>query len=171
MFALLTIGFVARLASADDRAAKSETTAEVLSLSAGLVLPAGLSLAAYGQDTSTGRLMLEGALAATVVGPTLGHWYAGRFWTTATTVRVVGSAALIAGLYPLSSDCEGSCTLIGGGLVATGLIALVGGAFYDVATAGRSAREYNARQFTVAPVALPAVGGGTAMGFGLAGTF
>jgi len=171
MCAVLMLGCVARLASADDRAPKSETTAEVLSLSAGLLLPAGLSLAAYSQDTSTGRLMLEGALVTTVVGPTLGHWYSGRYWTTATTVRVVGAAALIGGLVPLSSDCNGSCTAIGGGLVATGLIALVGGAFYDVATSSRSAREYNARQFTVAPVALPAAGGGTAIGFGVAGTF
>lgn len=171
MFALLTIGFVARLASADDRGPKSETTAEVLSVSTGLLLPTGLSLAAYTQDTSTGRMMLEGALAATIVGPTVGHWYSGRYWTNATTVRIAGSVATLAGIRLLSTDCDGSCTALGGGLVGAGLIALVGGAFYDVATASRSAREYNARQFTVAPVALPAAGGGTAMGFGVAGTF
>ena len=173
MCAVLMVGCLARLASAEDGTQKSETAATALSISAGLVLPAGLVLAADNESGSTRTYLVEGAIAAILLGPTAGHWYAGRGWTDATTVRIAGAAAGVAGVALLSTDCDGSCTIteVGGILVAGSAIALVGGALYDAATAGRSAREYNARQLVVTPVALPAAGGGTAMGVGVGGTF
>jgi len=183
--AAVVLGCLSRLASAED-GKKDETTAALLSLSAGVLLPAGLIAAIDNSHGGSSQLLYDATVLSVMVGPTVGHWYAGRAWTNATTIRLIAG---VTGLYGLviavSSDCDSnpgdppsatdSCESNGkaAGVVAmVSLGAIIGSTAYDVITASRSAREYNARHLVVTPVTMPGPPGGhTAIGFGIGGTF
>jgi hypothetical protein len=175
--ALLVLAMLSTVASADD-GKKDETTAVVISVGAGLLLPVALIGASESTHGAGGLFALTGL--SIILGPTAGHWYAGRAWTNATTVRLLASLTFAYGaVIAITSDCEdettNSCesdanTAADVALVSLGVIA--GSAIYDIATAGRSAREYNARHFSVAPVVMPGPPGGqTTVGIGIGGSF
>lgn len=160
---------------------KSESTAVSLSV-AGTLLPIALfATAAAADDSANGEVddvLVIGGLAAAVVGPSAGHWYAGRTITGGMVARAAGGTALFLGIGVALGDAfdhdddeggDGDGALAAG-LMFGGMAAVVGGVIHDIATADDAARAYNqhhARRFTVTPTV---VRGAAATGAGLAVT-
>jgi len=151
---------------------KSPSTATLLAL-AGAVLPVAVMVvtAETGDDD-----LFSGALLASTLTPSLGHWYAGEFLTTGMALRGVGGLLVIAGVAQALSCFEGCGGGAGaaGGVILAGAGSYVGGTIYDVATAGDAARRYNrshGAQMAVAPTMIPTGGGAMAMGMGVSGSF
>lgn len=128
--------------------------------------PSALGYAILGDDGSGGQFS-DGLVltigASVLIGPSAGHWYAGKLVTSGLIVRALGFLAL-SGAISAGGDTEHGIGLlfVGGGL-------LVGGGVYDLATADRSAREYNFAHATKLMLA-PRVGDGQ-LGLGLTGSF
>jgi len=141
------------------RAPKSPAAALAWSL-AGTTAPTAIGVVlvlASGGDGSPaqagGGLIFAGGL----VGPSLGHFYAGRSGRGAATIGlrillVTGTAAALTKAciycYPSTRHSEAAALL---GLAGLGLTAA--SVIYDVATAPGSARRYNERRasFSIAP--------------------
>jgi hypothetical protein len=100
-------------------------------------------------------------------GPSVGHWYAGKVLTPGLGVRALGFAIGAAAFGGNDVDDAISLMLLGTATV-------LGGAIYDVATAGRSAREYNFEHATrVMPMVAPAIApdGSAQLRVGVSGAF
>jgi len=126
------------------------------------------------------------SLGLQMVGPSLGHFYAGRVWTTGLGLRLGGlaTAAIGVALYVQNrtpcSDwvCVGFSPSNGVGslgvaMLLVGATGILVGAIHDIATAGRDARDYNRRHgldVTVAPAPIRAANS-TAPGLALVGRF
>jgi hypothetical protein len=120
--------------------------------------------------TTTSAIGLE----STLITPSLGPWYAGKFMTTGLALRLAGIAA--GGLAALnvcsSENCHSdrSAVLLLGGL---GVLTYAAGVGWDIATVRATTREVNARRH--APVITPSVltspSGHAAYGLGLGGSF
>jgi len=150
---------------------KSEQTAFGLSL-AGTAVPLAITIAAVSTDQD--ELALAGA-AGMLLGPSLGHWYAGRVVTGGLALRAGGTALMFVGAlqalgHTLCHGHEDDCGGDGSALLIGGAAAFVGGTIYDVATAGRQARRWNEKHFDLAPMVVRGASG-KAPGFGIAGTF
>ncbi len=149
---------------------RSPGLAVTLSLMATIVPP--LVATAVWNDSNRGGVgeehdedMLWVVGASLLLGPSVGHWYSGKVLTPGLGVRALGYALIAAGVDDDSDD--------GFGLVMLGITAVIGGASYDVATAGRSARQYNFEHATrilpvIAPVITPE---GTQLRLGITGNF
>jgi hypothetical protein len=97
-------------------------------------------------DLPAGTLLACGALAA--VGPSLGNWYAGKFWSAGLGVRMVGGAALGVGFVALFSNATAGVAIGASGLGVIGV-----GALMDIVEAPRNAGEFNRRhQLSIAPM-------------------
>lgn len=149
--------------------AKSETTAFTLSLGGTL---ASASLMAYGlsRPAASGVAMFDIGLLSTLITPSLGHFYAGDIWTAGLGMRAAGGAVALVGVAQALGclDTEDTCNFVGGGglaLTAGGVLAAAG-AFYDIATAPKAARRYNAKHVSLVP-ASP----GANVGLSIAGQF
>lgn len=145
---------------------KSPELAILLSV-AGTVAPPLLASAMYGDtnEHETELLWILGTSA--LLGPSLGHWYAGKVITPGLGVRAVGFAL---GAAAFGADDLDSAV----GLLMLSASCILGGAIYDVSTAGRSARHYNFAYATrLMPVVAPTMGpsGTTGAQLGVAGTF
>jgi hypothetical protein len=104
--------------------------------------PAAVGLLVFGdRDDPRGAIGGMIATAGMVVGPTAGHWYAGRTWTTGLTLRLA-SMGIVAGM--VIRDQQEPLEL---GTVIVGLTAAGGlwgtGAVWDLVTLPRSVRRYN----------------------------
>jgi hypothetical protein len=128
-------------------------------------------------------------IAGVIVGPSVGHWYAGRGNAGGILLRTTASIMLTAGILRAfgneGRDCLGATaeqcaewedewkrddrdTAI---IVFGSLGVLAASSVWDIGTAGRSARRWNeAHGVTVAPVILPAAGG-NAPGLVIGGRF
>ncbi len=146
---------------------KSPLVAMLLSVGATGV-PIAAAAAVFRDDDGNGQypdaLWAIGGVAV-LIGPSVGHWYAGKYFTLGLVARATGFAL---GAFAVNGRGHEDDKL---GALLVGGACLVGGAIYDLATADRSAREYNfehAKKLlpTVAPVAS-----GTGVQIGLAGTF
>jgi hypothetical protein len=112
--------------------------------------------------------------AAVVVGPSVGHWYAGEIRPTpAASIRVGGIALGFLGLITYAETCalqgllaERDCALrdqpVVETMLAVGAGAFLVGAIYDIATARRAVLRENARRasarrasWSVAPMVTP----------------
>jgi hypothetical protein len=164
-------------------AQKDPGTAQLLSL-IGTAIPLGLyAWGATGKENDT--LLAVGATGM-MIGPSLGHYYANRRLGTpglaarlaGTGVGLLGVAMLVAGgvacsnvIGPSSENCDDgseSAKVV----MAAGAGLFIGGAIYDIATAGRAARRENARQMSLRPLFQPGAPGQTsAYGLSLDGTF
>lgn len=152
---------------------KSERVATTLSL-AGALAAVGLVVGATFSTDEPARyslLMTTGSITA-LVGPSLGHWYAGKLGTRGLALRAAGAATALLGLGAamaecplLSSDCQ---PMLGIGLLVVGAGVFVGGMVDDVITASARVRRYNRER--AAPVIAPVVTGQGA-GLALGGTF
>jgi hypothetical protein len=119
-----------------------------------------------------------------LIGPSVGHAYGeNRFWTAGMTMRVGGlviagggglllsAADAEAGIGCVEADCSRNDShTLQYAVIATGAALFVGGAIYDVATAGSATDRYNASHVTVAPTAIASAHGAVA-GVGIGGTF
>lgn len=145
---------------------KSPFLATLLSFGA-TAAPSALGYAIFGNAGSGGQVS-DGLLltigASVLIGPSAGHWYAGKVVTTGLVVRALGFLAL-SGAISAGGDTE-----TGTGLLFVGAAMLVGGGAYDLATADRSARESNFAHATKLMLA-PRVSADGQLGLGLTGSF
>jgi hypothetical protein len=141
----------------------------------------GIAMAGNGNPTA--ELI---AFGFEFVGPSLGHIYVGRIWTTGLALRLGGLAVTAFGVglfvtnrapctaewcfFPSAANTTGS---IGLGLAFAGATTILVGAIHDIWTARRDARDYNRAHgvdATVAPVTIRAASS-TAPGLALVGRF
>jgi|LNFM01.2.fsa_nt_gb hypothetical protein len=161
-------GDAARRFDASTAEPKSEATATAISLVGTL---AGGAILAASWNTDSGALLLAGT-GALMLGPSAGHWYAGKALTWGLPIRIAGAGLTAMGTYQAigcviaedDDDCSAPEMVIGG-LVLVGV-----GAVLDIATAGHSAREYNERRWQVTPT-LVSDGQSQGMGLGVGGAF
>lgn len=176
--ALLT----APTASADSGARKDPDVALEVSAAGATV---SLALIAAGLapdlDIDSGLKLVGLGLASGIFTPSLGAWYAGKYWTGGLGLRLAGAAAMVTGLAKMPPWCFDQCTFDEKrerdaneslALMGLGLAGYLGGMVWDIAAAPSAAREFNASHHVVlAPTVLGAARGGPAYGLGIAGGF
>jgi len=168
----------ARLASADPEEPKHEGVA--LALSAGGaaasigLFAAGLSIAG-GPAGNSGYTIATIGLASTLITPSFGEWYAGKYWTAGMGLRLAGTAVTIAGLSQLQicfDECSPHDNSAAAALLGLGLVSYAAGMVWDIAAAPSTARESNARhRAVITPSVLTTPSGAAAYGLGLGGRF
>lgn len=178
--AVALVLLTARLASADPEDTKSPEVG--LALSAGGTA-ASLGLLVGGLAISAGPAGNRGLGIATVgflgtlVTPSFGEWYAGKYLTAGLGLRLLGTAVATIGVSTLKicfDDCGGEHTdnSDAGAEIVLGLATYAAGIIWDVASAPSTVRESNARRHTViTPSIVTSPSGGAAYGVGLAGSF
>jgi hypothetical protein len=107
--------------------------------------------------------------ALVIVGPSFGHWYAGKLLTVGMALRAGGLAAgglgLMANYTCIPEDTSCGHKPLPMVLMAAGGAALLGGTAWDLVTAHTQARRWNARhEVTLTPVPLGARGAGLVLG-------
>jgi hypothetical protein len=139
-----------------DDSRRSVVTAYALSM-VSIAMPCGF--AAFASESER-RAVRDGSAilctAALVLGPSVGHWYAGRSVTTGLVLRVAAAGGL-AGLAVADPHLDHVATVFG----IVGAVALFEtGMLWDVATLPRAVRTYNREHaIAVAPLATPHGGG------------
>ena len=132
---------------------KSEGAALAMStvpVVAAVVISIASADSAFDDDPSTGmKVLAGGALVGVTLGPSFGHWYSGEIVSTGLLIRGGAIATGIGAGFALESGRDdlgvalGTVTMLG---FATGVV-------WDIATARRAAREYNASvQTTIVPL-------------------
>lgn len=177
MVALALLSMLASPAFADDeRPDKRESVGTALAIggtAAGpvLILIANRIAEKAANDDGAELIGVVGGVFV-MVGPSLGHWYAGKPVTWGMGLRVGGLAAGGIGLLanysciPESTTCGHRPLPIA--LMVAGGAALLTGTIWDLLTADDQVRHWNSRHaVTVAPVPL----GNRGAGFALVGTF
>ncbi|HEX7836096.1 MAG TPA: hypothetical protein VF469_01470 [Kofleriaceae bacterium] len=147
--------------SGDER---SEDTALLLSLAGTLASWTFLFTVPPRFEGDNGKVELALAIGAsgTLLGPSLGHWYAHSYATRGLGLRLAG-AGVFALALAASSRCEDDCNtsgpITGAALLALGLY--IGGSLDDLVTAPGDARRYNQRfqSLAVVPMVRPDSGG------------
>jgi hypothetical protein len=146
---------------------KSAWTAGMLSLAATLAPPL-LATMVYGNRSESERedVVAKIALTSVMIGPSVGHIYAGKFLTLGLGVRVVGFAVAMSAV---SADDLGDAL----GRIMIGGITIAAGAIADLATVGKSVNEYNAEHTRIVPTVAPVMdpNGSIRPQVGVAGTF
>jgi hypothetical protein len=171
------VGLSSGVAAADPEASDQKDPGVAVAMS---LVGLGISTAATVEGIRGSNLTLGfGGLASTLITPSFGEWYAGELGTAGMALRA-GSAALLIGGMSAEVACGGSgpntCQLQGG-MVALGVLGYTAGIIYDVATAPRAARRYNARhaatpqppRITPMPTVLTPPSG-PVMGLGIGGS-
>ena len=177
--ALLALALRAPVAHADP---KQLSTAQAFS-GVGTGVSGALFLSAFllGKENEAGVNMplLYLGLGTSVLTPSLGHWYAGRYLTPGMGIRAAAALFATWGVvhYSRTERCNTTgleeCTGLGqGALIVLGLsaIAFVGGAAYDFRTLPDSVDRYNAR-FAITPTILPTSSGPPGAGLVLSRMF
>jgi hypothetical protein len=167
----------AHTAHADGVETEPLSSAVATSLSLG-VTTGGAALMAGGltmdnRDLRAGVVIAGGI--AMIVGPSAGHWYAGRWRpTSGAVVRGIGLGVATLGLVVAAANCNWeiaydnyvhSCSprdsTFGIAAITVGLATFVGGAIYDIWTTPRDVERENARRastpraWTMAPMVTP----------------
>lgn len=170
---------IARVAAADPTEPseiKNPDTALALSVGATAV---SVGMVALGtQHGSSGDLIAVGVLSS-LVTPSLGHWYAGDYFTTGLGIRLISAATFVGGVAEVfASSCwDSPCNENTGGAQTGAVLAIMGmigygtGTVLDIATAPKAAREYNARHRLVVTPTLLTPPSGPVMGVGIGGRF
>lgn len=135
----------------------------------------GLLVASAHMRTSdaTTAMALTGAVG-TLVGPSLGHWYARSFWSRGLGIRLASLATASVGFAMFARHTfdhkESGGDDLGFFLFVAGGFGYVTGSFYDISMASAAADHYNARnhQLSVLPVVNPAT---RSYGLALGGRF
>lgn len=171
----LLFTIVSRFAAADDAPPelKDPSTAVVLSVGG---TAASATLFLVGVKAENGALAAAG-LISSLVTPSAGEIYAGRLGTPGLVLRLVSAGVAVAGVQEAfkcfleSSSCQHDPELAGALIVAGG-IGYASGILYDIATAGRTADDYNRRMHVrVTPTVIPTGSSGPAVGLGIGGSF
>lgn len=146
-----------------------KSTNEAFGLSA-LGTVAGIGFMAIGAHwSSTPAGMVGGGLF--LVGPTLGHVYAGDTWNTGLAIRLAsGAVVLVGGAFALR--CIGECSqsdhnaaAVGAVFASIGVLTYAGATLYEIGTAPEAAARYN-RDHHLDVTVVP-----TGTGLAIAGTF
>jgi hypothetical protein len=173
----------AQTAHADAPSSDTEplSSAAATSLSLGVTAAGGALIgSAWATDNHDlrGLAVIAGG-AVLIVGPSVGHWYAGTFRpTTGAVVRYAGLGVAAVGLAVAVENCHGeiayddfihSCSprdsTFGMAAIGVGLAGVLAGAIYDVWTVPADVRRENARRastgmaWTVSPLYTPAARG------------
>jgi len=144
---------------------KSPTTA--LSASAGATM-FPIALALTGAAGENGFWLL---LGGAVIGPSLGHFYAGNTERGVLGIVIRGAATYVVGSQLIAGLDEDPSTRYQSSILVLGVLAGIGSAVIDIGTAPLSAREHN-RRLEQARLSLgPAVSPSGAFGLGVAATF
>jgi hypothetical protein len=132
-------------------------------------------LAAFSDDRElapAGVAVFALSSAAVLLGPSAGHWYAGRIVTPGLVMRVGGVAAGVGAIALISDRAEGEDAMAPLILTVWAMGgAIIGGAAWDFATIPREVKRHNAR---VAPLQLglvPLVTKEHARGLSIVGAF
>ncbi len=166
---------------------KSESTATLLAIGATI---GGIALTASGLDRDNGNVVLGGA-ALTLIGPSVGHFYAGETAHGVKMSLLRGGAALVLGVGFVERtfvvDCapsvdgspEGGCNTgdtrrNGERMMWIGGATLIGATLYDLWDAHNAAHRANvkaARSWSIAPGIMAGASGTTVPALALAGTW
>ena len=162
---LIALCLLTSVAHADGEP-KSPTLATVLSAAPTIIGYATVAgVLASGARDGRARVVftLGGTLA--IAGPSFGNIYAGNNSPAGISMRGGAMALAFTGMFVVAAECEDlePCTSYPVGKVFLGSAAalLIGGTIWDIATAGRDARRYNA-SWRLAP---------TGNGIAVSGTF
>ena len=159
---------------------KSPTVAVAISLGVtvgSLALMVAGSAGDHDGDGEESPLVAPAAIGF-LLGPTTGHWYAGRFATPATGVRAIAlGAGMLSGIVMVGcalggNGDDGACSLAIAGMVGSSVTYSIAG-IYEIVGAASSATAYNRRHgldLAVTPTATPA-NGGIAPGLAVTGRF
>ncbi|HEX7700923.1 MAG TPA: hypothetical protein VF403_09380 [Kofleriaceae bacterium] len=139
----------------------------------GTAVSLGVMIAGMTGQTNDRETMV--GLASSLVTPSLGEWYAGKYLTVGMGLRAAGALAMIGGIaYSYCNDSGSQCSeTLGHGLLAVGLIAYGGGIIYDIVMAPSAVDAYNTShrvRATIGPAVLTPPSG-PVMGVGLGGSF
>ncbi len=169
------------------REVKSESTATLLALGATI---GGIALMSSGVDRENGNVVL-GGVALTLIGPSVGHFYAGETAHGVKMSLLRGGAALVLGVgiieQALILDCaqgidgggEGGCSnessrTNGERMMWIGGATLIAATVYDLWDAHNAARRANvkaARAWTIAPSIMAGASGATLPALTVAGSW
>ncbi len=171
----LSTAALAEPAAGPDDDAKSPALAIGLS-TAGTVLPLVMIGAAFDGSDVNVTLYLAG-MAGTLIGPSIGHWYAHEYVTPGLLGR--GAGAALAGIgaamslecIGLVSPCETTPTMVAGEIIGiVGIAVYAGSTLYDIATAGRVTRAWNDNHIQIAPTVMGS-GATRSVGLSASGSF
>jgi len=178
---VVALVLTATLATAQARPRKL-TTAYTLS-GVGTGVSVALIVGAFALPPHSGDIympLLWTGLGTSVVTPSLGNWYAGRWLTVGLGIRVAagGLAAYVAATQRQDHQCDTATSMTcqqisNNGMTLLGIAGLVyvGGAAYDFKTLGDDVDAYNAKhRFQWAHVLTPCPTGSGA-GVGIGGAF
>jgi hypothetical protein len=137
-------------------------------VSGGLVLA---SFLVHPQDLEVNKPLLYTGLGSSIVTPSLGHFYAGKYLTVGMGIRAAAAGLALYGVsqnqdQPCDIDPTQNCpTLTGTGFtfIALATIAYIGGVAYDVRTTPDAVESYNKLHVQLLPTVTRG-GGGLALG-------
>jgi hypothetical protein len=165
MRALVILALLASTAHADE-VSKSPATALALSAGGTAASVAALIYASSRDTAPEANTVAVLGLGGLLVTPSLGHWYAGEKASTGLLIRAGGGAIVLAAAL-MALECRANNTCDDrptGALLIGGATWILVGAIWDVATAPRAARRWNARHaVSIVPTVTPA-GAGLAVG-------
>ena len=181
---VLTQGVSIAGAQPKDSSTKSSRIATAMAV-AGSLLPVGLVAVGIGMDQPAVTAV---GLTASLVTPSIGHFYADGGLTVTTGMRLRG-VSLLAGVAGFAVWVAGVCTnryepacengdnkaltYTGIAIAGAGAAMYLTGIIWDVATAGQAAERANQRNgvtLSIAPIVTPQANGGLT-GLSLTGTF
>lgn len=157
------------------RAEKRREVATYLS-AGGAIASSSLVLASFftaDQGDVVNEPLLYAGLGTSVVTPSIGEWYVGRWWTWGMAVRVAAVAFAVTAVATQQETvtCDTGAApgqtckdLSGPGIALAGAaaIAYIGGVAYDVITAPDAVDRYNSSHFMIMPAMLPTPRGAAA---------
>jgi hypothetical protein len=160
------------------RSGSRRSPAAAVAISLGVTAGSLGLMAAGAGDGGEDNPLLAPMVIGFLVGPSTGHWYAGRAFNPAMGVRAIAAGVSFLSLVTLvgcgfdDGHDESDCDLAGWGMAGGALTYTVAG-IYEIFDAASSATAYNRRHgfdVMIAPTALPAAGGASP-GLALGGRF
>ena len=135
---------------------KSPETAVGLSLATTASGVGVLALAYELRSTDSTTALVTFGVALTVIGPTVGHAYAGQAWNAGLGLRLASVATGVIGgalLVNCLDECrDHSKADVGAALFLTSAIVYAGATLYEIGTAGAAADRYNRMHVGAAPL-------------------
>jgi hypothetical protein len=158
-----------------DAGPKQWWVAALLSLGATAGPPVAVALIVGDRDGNGQYQHLDWTvLVSGMIGPSVGHIYAGKVLTPGLVVRTLGFGAVVIAAIDRSNAGTNEDKSLGLLLIGSGCA--IGGVIYDLVTVGTSVRDYNFEHAKrrMLPTIAPVVGAGgqtSGVQLGLAGTF
>jgi hypothetical protein len=159
-------------------APRNPRTATALAVVGALLGPAMMMSATKlennGQNEKAANALGLGGAFVMLVGPSWGHWYGGKALTGGLGLRALGMGMVMVGAVMMVSCIfdEGDCPeeTAAGLLFLGGSGSYVAGTVWDLATAAKQVRKWNAEHVSVTPMAMR-TDRGAAAGLALSGSF